>query len=71
MLFSKFNTISPPKIDDDEDFDISVYCEEDTLIGVRKNLGALYKYNFDLRVFEERYNMIEILGGNISLLLAR
>jgi hypothetical protein len=66
----EFNTITPPKESSGE-VSISVFCEEDTLVGVRKKLSDLYEYNFDLRVFEERYNMIQILGGNISMLLAR
>lgn len=67
----EFNTITPPKIDDGDEIEISILCEEDTILGVRKREGDLYKYNYDLRVFEERYNMIEILGGNITLMLAR
>ena len=44
---------------------------DDNIIGIRKNNWELNKYNFDLRVFEERYNMINIVGGRIGLLSAR
>ena len=42
-----------------------------TIIGVRKDTWRLNKWNFDLRVWEERYNMVVIESGSIGLLLAR
>ncbi len=41
------------------------------IIGVRKDTWRLNKWNFDLRVWEERYNMIVIENGSIGLLIAR
>jgi hypothetical protein len=40
------------------------------IIGIRKVVEDLNAYNFDLKVFEERYNVINIIGGNINLLYA-
>lgn len=47
-------------------------CDGDNnLIGFRKNTGKNHKYNFDLKIYEERYNVIVISSGNIGLLNAR
>ena len=40
-------------------------------IGFRKTSAILNEYNFDLRIFEERYNILIIQGGRIGLLNAR
>jgi len=67
----EFNTIQPPR-NQCEDSNVDVLCDPSgNIMGVRKDLWRLNEYNFDLRVFEERYNMIEIQGGRIGLLIAR
>ena len=40
-------------------------------IGFRKTSAILNEYNFDLRIFEERYNVIIIQGGRLGLMNAR
>jgi len=68
----EFNTIQPPKNDDPNAANVDVLCDDNgEIIGIRKDVHTLNKYNFDLRVFEERYNMIEMTGGRIGLLYAR
>ena len=68
----EFNTIQPPKNTDPASNSVDVLCDDNgEIIGVRKDIFRLNKYNFDLRIFEERYNMIEITSGNIGLLHAR
>jgi len=68
----EFNTIQPPRNQDTDTNNVDVLCDASgAIIGVRKDLWTLNKYNFDLRVFEERYNMIEIQGGRIGLSIAR
>ena len=67
----EFNTIQPPKDLCNEGEDIDYLCEDGNIIGLRKNQWNLNEYNFDLRVFEERYNMIEITSGRMGLMLAR
>ena len=65
----EYNTIEPPR---DASANIVNICDSSgNIIGVRKNTFDLYDYNFDLRVFEERYNMIVIQSGNIGLLYAQ
>ena len=68
----EFNTIQPPRNPCADTNSVDVLCDSSgAIIGVRKDLWTLNEYNYDLRVFEERYNMIEIVGGRIGLLLAR
>ena len=68
----EFNTIQPPKNDDPNTNNVDVLCDDNgEIIGIRKDIHTLNKYNFDLRVFEERYNMVEIVSGRIGLLHAR
>ena len=65
----EFNTIQPP-INPNADFD--VICDgSGAIIGVRKELWRQNDYNFDLRVFEERYNVLVITGGQMGLMYAR
>ena len=68
----EFNTIQPPRNQCTDTNSVDVLCDPSgAIIGVRKDVWSLNQYNYDLRVFEERYNMIEIVGGRIGLLLAR
>ena len=70
-IIFELNTIEPPKNSDDAN-SVDVLCDQSgTIIGIRKNDWKLNEYNFDLRVFEERYNVIQIIGGRIGLLCAR
>ena len=36
-----------------------------------KQAWALYVYNYNLHVFEERYNVLSFVGGNCGLMYAR
>ena len=69
----EFNTIQPPTSTCKEDQGIQILCDgSGAIIGVRKESGwTLNEYNYDLRIFEERYNMIKIIGGRIGLMFAR
>jgi len=70
----EYNTIQPPSLTDEcaDQFDSEVICDPSgAIIGMRKNHWQLNQYNYDLRVFEERYNMIVITSGRIGLLNAR
>lgn len=51
----------------------NVVCDTTGLpVGVtNKPAYSLYQYNYDLTVFEERYNIISIIGGNCGMLYAR
>jgi len=40
-------------------------------IGTTKNNWQLFEYNYNLKVFEERYNILSFVGGNCGMLYAR
>ena len=66
----EFNTIEPPI--DVEGSSSEYICDlQGNPIGFRKNVSKLNDYNFDLVIFEERYNVLIIQSGNIGLLNAR
>jgi hypothetical protein len=65
----EFNTIQPP-INGAKNF--NVLCDEDgNTIGFRKDHFSINEYNFDLRVFEERYNVVYFRSGHVGLVYAK
>jgi hypothetical protein len=65
----EFNTIQPP-VDGAKNF--NVLCDEDgNTIGYRKDHFSINEYNFDLRVFEERYNVVYFRSGHVGLVYAK
>jgi len=65
----EFTTYSPPLDPNAQVFDI---CDSSgNLIGVNKPSWRIYDYNYDMTVFEERYNVITFVGGNCGLMYAR
>ena len=49
-----------------------VICDlEGNAIGTRKSSYQLYDYNYNLTLFEERYNVLSFMGGNCGLMYAR
>ena len=66
----EFNTIEPPI--NPEGAIVDFICDTSSNpIGFRKNTASLKQYTYDLRVFEERYNVIIIKSGRIGLMMAR
>jgi hypothetical protein len=66
----EFNTIESPI--NSEGVNVQYICDlEGNAIGFRKSTAILNEYNFDLKIFEERYNIINIAGGRLGLLHAR
>jgi hypothetical protein len=64
----EFNTFQPP-INGAKNF--NVLCDEDgNVIGYRKDHFSINEYNFDLRVFEERYNVVYFKSGHVGLVYA-
>ena len=50
----------------------NVLCNTDgTLVGVKKSSWQLYEYNYNLTLFEERYNILSFISGNCGMLYAR
>jgi hypothetical protein len=49
-----------------------VICDTDgNPIGVRKQNWRLFEYNYNMTLFEERYNVLSIIGGNCGMLYSR
>jgi len=40
-------------------------------IGIRKSNWRLFEYNYNLTLFEERYNVLSFIGGNCGMLYSR
>lgn len=50
----------------------NIVCGEDGIaIGVSKQNWRLYEYSFNMKLFEERYNILSFIGGNCGMLYAR
>jgi hypothetical protein len=57
---------------DSEGNNVEYICDsEGNAVGFRKKSSNLREYSFDLRIFEERYNVMIITGGKVGLLHAR
>lgn len=65
----EFNTITPSL---DPLAQSIVICDPDTgnPVGINKPTWRIYDYNFNLYMFEERYNMVKFVGGNCGLTYA-
>jgi hypothetical protein len=67
----QYDTIRPP-LHDDDNTNIRTICDiHGHVIGIRKNVWDLKEYNFDLEIFEERYNVVRLTGGNVGMYFAR
>jgi hypothetical protein len=75
---SKFKTVElemltySPTIDETGsryDFVCSETTEE--IIGVRKSNWRLYEYNYNMTLYEERYNILSFISGNCGMMYAR
>ena len=65
----EFSTYTPPL---DEEAQTAVICDADgNIIGINKSEWEIYKYTYDLRVLEGRYNTVSFVAGNCSLQYAR
>ena len=76
MNMSRFNnieletvTITPPV---DPTAQSLVICDPQSgnVIGINKPTWRIYDYNYNLVVYEERYNVVNFIGGNCGLLYA-
>ena len=67
----EFNTYKPPIDIDGSTVDVECDVNGELLTISRKPAWALYVYNYNLHVFEERYNVLSFVGGNCGLMYAR
>jgi hypothetical protein len=76
LNLSKFKTIELevttilPQLNPNNSYDI--LCDiNGNPTGVRKMNWQLYNYNYNMTVFEERYNILSFVGGNCGMMYAR
>jgi hypothetical protein len=67
----EINTYSPTIDDVNSSYDIICDAETGDAIGVRKSNWRLFEYNYNLTLFEERYNILSFIGGNCAMLYSR
>lgn len=49
-----------------------ITCSETgDVIGIRKSNWRLYEYNYNMTLYEERYNILSFIGGNCGMMYAR
>jgi hypothetical protein len=49
-----------------------VICNDDgSPIAVSKQNWRMYEYTYNMKLFEERYNILSFIGGNCGMLYAR
>jgi hypothetical protein len=74
---SKFRTIEleittyAPPIDTTNSNITTIYDENGQPIGINKMNWKLFQYNYNMTVFEERYNILSFISGNCALSYAR
>ena len=64
----EYNTLTPPL---DPSGNYQLLCENGEVLGVRKEVSQVYKYTFDLKIAEERYNVLLITSGMADLMWTR
>lgn len=67
----EINTYSPTIDVINSSYDILCDNETGEPIGVRKSNWRLYEYNYNLTLYEERYNILSFIGGNCGMLYSR
>ena len=66
----EITTITPVISDKNSNF--QVICDTDgNPIGINKQNWRLFDYTFNMTLYEERYNILSIIGGNAGMLFAR
>ena len=57
---------------DIENSEFNVICDDNGLpVGISKMNWQLFEYNYNMTLFEERYNILSFIGGNCGMLYAR
>jgi len=67
----EINTYSPTIDIVNSSYDIICDAQTGEAIGVRKSNWRLFEYNYNLTLFEERYNILSFIGGNCAMLYSR
>ena len=66
----EITTYVPPVDTANSSFDV-ILDDKGNPIGIRKSNWRLYDYNYNMTLFEERYNILSFVGGNCAMMYAR
>ena len=66
----EITTYVPPVDTANSSFDV-ILDNKGNAIGIRKSNWRLYDYNYNMTLFEERYNILSFVGGNCAMMYAR
>lgn len=67
----EFGTYVPPTDITKSNYKVSCDDEGNIIVVSNSDASRLFDYNFNLTLFEERYNILSFIGGNCGLLYAR
>jgi hypothetical protein len=67
----EFTTYVPPVDNSPDKFLVNCDSMGNPIAISTKPGWAIYKYNYDITIFEERYNILSFIGGNCGLMYAR
>ena len=67
----EFTTILPPIDPNGANLEVACDYAGEPISVTTKPSWALYSYNYNMHVFEERYNILSFIGGNCGMLYAR
>lgn len=64
----EIDVMNPPL---DPDATVTTICDDDgNIIGIKKTTWDMYLYSYEMTVYEERYNVLILEGGNASMLFS-
>jgi len=67
----EFTTYQPPFDEDGSNLEVACDVEGNPISITQKPSWALYEYNYNMHLFEERYNVLSFIGGNCGMMYAR
>jgi hypothetical protein len=67
----EFTTYIPPLSKDGSEYTINCDPVGNPISISTKPAWSLYQYNYDITIYEERFNILSFIGGNCALMYAR
>tara|TARA_Y100000389_G_C17467716_1_gene527182 strand:+ start:1344 stop:2972 length:1629 start_codon:yes stop_codon:yes gene_type:complete len=70
-IYFEFTTLEPPRNTEISSTNTIVCDGDDNIAFINKDNRHIFEYTYDLKIYEERYNLITIKNGILSLLHAK
>jgi hypothetical protein len=67
----EFTTYIPPLSQDGASYNVNCDPLGNPISISTKPSWSLYQYNYDITIYEERFNILSFIGGNCALMYAR